>query len=79
MAAWNIWKASFLQSSPDPLEPSTPQREASSIYWLFQDQTYRKTSSISRTKSQSLNVFRILAQLSSLNPLNPGVKLRMKM
>ena len=39
MAAWNIWKASFLQGSPDPLEPSTHQRKASSIYWLFQDQT----------------------------------------
>ena len=38
MAAWNIWKLSFLQGSPDPLEPSTPQCEASSIYWLFQDQ-----------------------------------------
>ena len=24
---------------PDPLEPSTPQREVSSIYWLFQDHT----------------------------------------
>ena len=41
--------------------------------------TYRKTSSISRTKSQSLNVSCILAQLFSLNPLKPGVKLRMKM
>ena len=41
--------------------------------------TYRKTSSISRTKSQNLNVSRILLQLSSLNPLKPGVKLRMKM
>ena len=40
---------------------------------------YRKTSSISRTKSQSLNVSFILAQLSSLNPLKAGVKLRMKM
>ena len=39
MAAWNIWKASFLQGSPDPLEPSAPQRKASSIHWLFQDQT----------------------------------------
>ena len=29
---------------------------------------YRKTSSINRTKSQSLNVSCILAQLSSLNP-----------
>ena len=40
---------------------------------------YRKTSSISRTKSQSLNVSCIILQLSSLNPLKPGVKLRMKM
>ena len=40
---------------------------------------YRKTSSISRTKSQNLNISRILLQLSSLNPLKPGVKLRMKM
>ena len=34
---------------------------------------------ISRTKSQSLNVSLILKQLSSLNPLKPGIKLRMKM
>ena len=40
---------------------------------------YRKTSSISRTKSQNLNVSCILLQLSSLNPLKQGVKLRMKM
>ena len=40
---------------------------------------YRKTSSISRTKSQNPNVSCILLQLSSLNPLKPGVKLRMKM
>ena len=43
-------------------------------YWY-----YRKTSSISRTKSQKLNVSCILLQLSSLNPSKPGVKLRMKM
>ena len=40
---------------------------------------YRKTSSISSTKSQNLNVSCILLPLSSLNPLKPGVKLRMKM
>ena len=39
----------------------------------------RITSSISRTKFQSLKVSCILSQLSSLNPLKPGVKLRMKM
>ena len=38
-----------------------------------------KTSSISHTKSQSLNVSCILLQLSSPNSLKPGVKLRMKM
>ena len=40
---------------------------------------YGKTSIISRTKSQNLNVSCILLQLSSLNQLKPGVKLRMKM
>ena len=40
---------------------------------------YRKTSCISRTKFQSLNVSCTLLQLPSLNPLKPGVKLRMKM
>ena len=40
---------------------------------------YRKTSSISRTKSQNLNVSCIRVQLSSLNLLTTGVKLRMKM
>ena len=40
---------------------------------------YRKTSGISRAKSPSLNVSCILLQLSSLNPLKPCVKLRMKM
>ena len=41
--------------------------------------TYRKTSSISGTKFQNLNVPCILLQLSSLIPLKLGVKLRMKM
>ena len=35
---------------------------------------YRKTSSISCTKYQSLNISCILLKLSSLNPLKPGVK-----
>ena len=51
--------------------------ETGSIFLL--DDTYRKIYSISRTKSQSLDVSCILLQLSSLNPLKPGVKLRMKM
>ena len=40
---------------------------------------YRKTPSISRTKFENLNLSCILLQLSSLNPLKSGVKLRMKM
>ena len=40
---------------------------------------YRKTSSISRTKSQNFNVSNVVLQLSLLNPLKPGVKSRMKM
>ena len=42
-------------------------------------QNYHKTSNISRTKSQKWNISWILLQLSSLNPLKPCVKLRMKM
>ena len=40
---------------------------------------YRKTSCISRTKSQNLNVSHLLLQWSLPNLLKPGVKLRMKM
>ena len=40
---------------------------------------YCKTSSISRTKSQNLNVSCLLLQWPLPNPLKPGVKLRMKM
>ena len=40
---------------------------------------YRKTSSISRTKSQNLNVSCLLLLWSLPNPLKPGAKLRMKM
>ena len=58
-------------------------REQSLHWWFFlrcyTTWKYRKTSSISRTKSQSLNVSCILLQVSSLNPLKPGVKLIMKM
>ena len=51
------------------------------MHWSYCSlvQSYRKTSSISRTKSRNLNVSCILSQLSSLHPLKPGVKLRMKM
>ena len=58
-------------------------KSCTSIYALFLVgyplYLYRETSSISRTKSQKLNASCILLQLSSLNPLKPGVKLRMKM
>ena len=41
--------------------------------------TYRKTSSISRTKSQNLNVSRLVLWLSSPDPLKSGAKSIMKM
>ena len=40
---------------------------------------YHPISSISHTKSQNLNVSRLILQLLLLNPLKPGVKSRMKM
>ena len=49
-------------------------RTMDALFWY-----YRKTSSISRTKSQNSNASCILFQLSWLHPLKPGVKLRMKM
>ena len=45
--------------------------------WAGND--YRKTSSISRTKSQNLNVSCLLLQWSLPNPLKPDVKFRMEM
>ena len=39
---------------------------------------HRQTSDISRTKSQNLNVSRLVLQLSLPNTLNPGVKSKMK-
>ena len=41
--------------------------------------TYRQISNRSRTKSQNLNVSRLVLQSSVTNLLEPGVKSRMKM
>ena len=54
-------------------EPHKSDPPRINIQW-----TYRKTSSINRTKSQTLNVSCILLQLSSRFPLKPDVKLRIK-
>ena len=40
---------------------------------------YRQTSGIDRTKSKNLNVSHLVFQLPLSNPLNPGVKSRIKM
>ena len=45
----------------------------------FIDFCYCQTSIIKRTKSQNLNVSRLVWQLSLSNPLKSGVKSRMKM
>ena len=39
----------------------------------------RKISNIRRTKSETLNDYRLVVQLSLPNPMKPGVKSRMKM
>ena len=41
--------------------------------------TYRKISSMSRTKSQNLNVFHLVLQLSLPNPLKLNIKLGIKL
>ena len=51
------------------------QRRGSSLV----KKMYRKISNIRRTKSQNLNVSRLVLQLFSPNPMKPGVKSRMKM
>ena len=43
------------------------------------ENNYRKISNISSTKSQNLTDSCLVLQLSSHNPLKPGVKSRMKM
>ena len=45
----------------------------------FQMLMYRKIYNISRTKSQNVNDYRPVLQLSLPNPLKPGLKSRMKM
>ena len=62
-----------------PLHEQEQSETATYARGLASENAYRKTSSISRTKYQNLNVSCILALLSSLNPSKPGVKLRMKM
>ena len=39
----------------------------------------RQTSNVRRTKSQNLNVSRLILQLYLHNPLKPGIKSGMKM
>ena len=44
-------------------------------FWEDSDNSYHKTSCISRTKSQNLNAPRLILQLSLPNPLKHGVRL----
>ena len=63
-------------SSADNAQWTDALREYDNIQ---QQCNYRKTSSISRTKSLNIDVSNLVLQLSLLNPLKPGVKSRMKM
>ena len=49
------------------------------IYTYVHKTYYHKISNISGTKSQNLNVSRLVLQLSLPNPMKPGVKSGMKM
>ena len=62
-----------------PYQPQGPPPYTQQGHVKHGESHYRKTSSISRTKSQNLNASCIVLRLSSLNPLKPGVKLRTKM
>ena len=44
-----------------------------------QPHKYRKISNIRRTESPNLDVSRLVVELSSPNPMKPGIKSRMKM
>ena len=55
------------------------KRNSSINTMISRKNMYRKTSSISRIKSQNLNVSNLILQLSLLNPFKIGVKSRMKM
>ena len=47
------------------------------IEWMAK-WSYSKTCNMRRTKSQNINVSRLVLQLTLPNPLKPGVKSRMK-
>ena len=54
-------------------------RQHFQIHFLERKFGYSQTFNIRCTKSQNLNVSRLVLQLSLPNPLKPGVKSRMKM
>ena len=59
-----------------PADAKTPLCTSTSAGTVL---TYPQTSNIRDTKSQKLNISRLVLQLSLPNPLKPGVKSRMKM
>ena len=84
-----IWKLTFILPRPQCCEVDPHLIEALwgfGYHWLGYERpsplgliaNYRKTSSISRTNSQNLNVSRLVLQLSDPYPLKPGVKSTMK-
>ena len=72
VALWLTIFSHAWDSRPTSKETGT---SVSEIHWPIHCQT----SHTNRTKSQNLNVSRLVLQLSLPNPLKPGVKSRMKM
>ena len=68
----------LVHCAPRGLNELTTVKDRAIAVGVFR-QNYRKTSSISRTKSQNINISNLVLQLPLLNPFKPGDKSRMKM
>ena len=77
--AWSLHVNTSHQFTESFDMTTTKQTKNISIFYGIYWQTYRKISNIRRTKSQTLNVSRLVLQLSLPNPMKPGVKSKMKM
>ena len=84
---WSLWRQCNIKWFEFKCENFLSRKYIKYIVWimsviLFRSQyinSYRKISNIRRTKSPTLNVSRLVTQLSLPNSMQPGVKSRMKM
>ena len=80
MLLLSLMKASVIHKALSKWEEGPDNNKTTSrLMTLHLSWVHCKTSNISHTKSQNLDVSRLVLQLSLSNPLKPGVKSRMKM